>query len=82
MSTIAGKVKSLVVNVVVTEATLAVWLADGREIIVPIDWFPRLKNAATDEVTLGKWRVIDGDLRIRWERLDLNISVMDLLSLG
>jgi len=56
---------------------LCVLLADGREIGVPIDWFPRLRDAS--DVERNEWRFIGNGQGIRWEQLDEDISVTGLL---
>ena len=54
-----------------------VQLSDGREIIIPLEWFPSLRNA-TDEQR-NKWRLIGKGVGIHWEDLDEDISVAGLL---
>jgi len=54
-----------------------VQLSDGREICVPLEWFPSLRNA-TDEQR-NKWRLIGKGVGIHWEELDEDISVEALL---
>jgi hypothetical protein len=54
-----------------------VQLSDGREITVPLEWFPPLRNA-TDEQR-NKWRFIGRGVGIHWEELDEDISVEGLL---
>jgi len=54
-----------------------VQLSDGREIIVPLEWFPSLRNA-TDEQR-NKWQLIGKGVGIHWEDLDEDISVAGLL---
>ena len=52
-------------------------LLDGREISVPLEWFPKLREA-TNEQRL-KWRFIGKGVVIHWEELDEDISVVALL---
>ncbi len=52
-------------------------LDDGREISVPVSWFPR-HNKATSEQRM-RWRFIGGGEGIHWEELDEDISVEGLL---
>jgi len=52
-------------------------LLDGREISVPLDWFPKLREA-TNEQRL-KWKFIGKGVGIHWEELDEDISVVALL---
>lgn len=58
---------------------LYVRLADGREISVPLAWFPRLLQA-TPEQRLH-WRLIGRGVGIHWEDVDEDISVPRLLGL-
>jgi len=52
-------------------------LLDGREISVPLEWFPRLRNATSEQ--RKKWRLIGKGLGIHWEDIDEDISVAALL---
>ena len=47
-----------VANVRCTEDTLVVDLMDGRTIIVPLAWYPRLLRATPDQ--RERWRVSGG----------------------
>jgi len=53
-------------------------LADGREISVPLEWFPTLRDAT--EAQRDNWRLIGRGVGIRWEDLDEDISVESLLA--
>ena len=79
MSTLAIKIEPLAVDVQVSEDALMVTLADGRELSVPLDWFPRLQNATS--IQRKKWRLIGGGIGIHWEAVDEDISVESLLSI-
>ncbi len=79
MITSAVEVEPLAVEVACTDHSLNVVLADGREIAVPLVWFPRLQNATPDE--RRKWRLIGGGIGIHWESVDEDISVESLLRL-
>ncbi|MEM9446675.1 MAG: DUF2442 domain-containing protein [Verrucomicrobiota bacterium] len=65
------------INVSFTESKLVVYLVDGRELHVPLCWFPRL-NSATKEQQ-NQWRLIGNGLGIHWESADEDISVSGLL---
>lgn len=56
---------------------LHVRLLDGREINVPLEWFPRLRDA-TEEQRKG-WSLIGRGIGIHWEDIDEDISVESLL---
>ena len=59
------------------EDKLFVLLTDGREVGVPIDWFPRLRDAS--EAERNQWRFIGKGLGIHWELIDEDVSVSGLL---
>ena len=79
MSTLAVNVEPLAVDVSCTEDALRVVLADGREIAVPLVWFPRLLNATPEQ--RKDWRLIGGGIGIHWEPIDEDISVESLLAI-
>jgi hypothetical protein len=56
---------------------LRVILKDGREIAVPLEWFPRLAEATAED--RADWRLIGNGLGITWEKLDEDIEVQSLL---
>jgi len=79
MGTLAVKIEPLVVNVSFTTGMLRVVLADGREVSVPIAWFPRLQKATAKQKK--NWRLIGGGVGIHWEGVDEDISVESLLKI-
>ncbi len=79
MSLTSQNVQPLAVDVLCSDDALRVALADGRAISVPLDWFPRLESASAKE--RKNWQLIGGGLGIRWEAIDEDISVENLLRL-
>ncbi len=67
----------LAVNVSVSDDTLSVDLRDGRSILVPLAWYPRLANCSAAE--RANWRLIGRGEGIHWEDLDEDISLIGLL---
>ena len=65
-------------TVSVTEDVLAVQLSDGRDISVPLSWYPRLVHATPEE--RGHWELNGGGQGIHWPDLDEDISVEMLLA--
>ena len=53
-------------------------LADGRTIMAPVAWFPRLKHGTVAE--RANWRLIGSGEGIHWPDLDEDISVESLLA--
>ena len=79
MSTLANELQAARAETVkVTGATLRVALADGRTIVAPLAWFPRLLHATPDE--RGNWRLIGRGRGIHWDDLDEDIGVEGLLA--
>ncbi|MBL1280214.1 MAG: DUF2442 domain-containing protein [Fluviicola sp.] len=56
---------------------MTIFFEDGRELSVPLEWFPRLKKATLSQ--LKKWRFIGDGEGIHWEELDEDISIENLL---
>ena len=79
MSTLAVNVEPLAEDVTCTDDALRVVLADGREISVPLVWFPRLQRATPDQ--RKEWRLIGQGIGIHWESVDEDISVESLLAI-
>ncbi len=67
--------RALSVDVVAGE--LVVHLEDGRTVAVPLEWFPKLRDASPD--ALGDWRLIGRGVGIHWPKLDEDLSVRGLL---
>ena len=83
MSTSATKARRvqpepLAVEARCTENALHVRLADGREVAVPLEWFPRLRDATPEQ--RRQWRLIGGGIGIHWADIDEDISVESLLA--
>jgi len=62
-----------------SDARLIVSLADGRELSVPLSWFPRLANATPNEQAY--WELIGQGVGIHWPDGDEDILVPRLLGL-
>ncbi len=69
----------LAVHVQCDDNVLRVALADGREIAVPLVWFPRLLTA--DNEQRQQWELIGRGSGIHWAAIDEDISVASLLGL-
>jgi hypothetical protein len=67
-----------VIDVSFTEDALHVVLADGREISAPLQWFPRLLRATSEERT--QWELIGDGIGIHWPLVDEDIEVESLLA--
>src|SRR6266571_475868 len=56
-----------------------VHLEDGRSLTVPLEWFPRLRDATPEQ--RNHWRLIGPGTGIHWPDIDEDISVAGLLGL-
>jgi hypothetical protein len=78
MTTLALETEPIAVNVVVTEDNLVVDLTDGRTIIVPLAWYPRLMYATVGE--RQNWQLLGDGYAIEFPDLDEHIGVEGLLA--
>lgn len=60
-----------------TEDKMVVLLEDGRELAIPLEWFPKLRDASMKQ--LADWRLIGNGEGIHWSELDEDILVKNLL---
>jgi len=68
----------LATDVRVGGTELVVILSDGRRLGVPLDWFPRLRDATPAQ--LARWELLGGGEGIHWPEIDEDISVAGLLA--
>ncbi len=78
MSTLVLETDPLAKAVVVTDEELTAELADGRRIMVPLAWYPRLLNATAAE--RQNWRLLGDGYAIEWPDLDEHIGIEGLLA--
>ena len=72
-------IQPLAVDVSCNNESIHVSLADGREVRVPLEWYPRLLDATPKD--RNNWQLIGGGLGIHWEDLDEDVTVESLLRL-
>jgi hypothetical protein len=60
-----------------TKVDMLVSLSDGREVSVPLEWFPRLRDATPEQ--RNKWRFIASGIGMHWEEIDEDIAVTTVL---
>ena len=64
-------------NVTFTEDTLAVDPIDGRTIVVPLAWYPRLLDATPEQ--RQNWLVSSAGFGVHWPDVDEDLSTASLL---
>lgn len=61
-----------------TEQELIFFLVDGRKILVPIIWFPRLAKANAQQ--RADYQILGDGEGIQWPQIDEDISVIELIA--
>jgi hypothetical protein len=64
-------------DVSITDGKLSVDLADGRTIITPLTWYPRLMSATITQ--RNNWRIVGAGFGIHWPDVDEDLSVDGML---
>jgi Protein of unknown function (DUF2442) len=77
MGILALRADERVAGVKFTADSLSVSLQDGRTIIVPLAWYPRLLSASAAQ--RKNWRVAGGGYGIHWPDIDEDLSTEGLL---
>jgi hypothetical protein len=77
MTTLDPRAGERIVSVAIDEDRLSVDLADGRTIIVPLAWYPRLLQASAAD--RANWRIAGGGYGIHWPSIDEDLSSDGLL---
>ena len=78
MQTLILEIKPVAVDVSFEETAFRVVLEDGRELAVPLAWFPRLLHGSPAQ--RSRWELIGRGEGLHWENLDEDISVAGLLA--
>ena len=65
-------------DITITEDSLSVDLMDGRTIIVPIVWYPRLWHGTPEE--RNNFEIIGDGMLLHWPDLDEDLSVDGILA--
>jgi hypothetical protein len=79
MNSLAIEIKEArVQSVTVSDDSLTVNLMDGRTIIVPLVWYPRLWHGTPDE--RNDFEIIGDGAYIHWPELDEDLTVAGLLA--
>jgi len=65
-------------NLTISEDSLTVDLVDGRTIIVPLSWYPRLWHGTREE--RNNIEIIGNETLLHWPDLDEDLSVSGILA--
>lgn len=64
-------------NIIINDDSITVDLVDGRTIIAPVAWYPRLWHGTPDE--RSNFEIIGEGTIIHWPNLDEDLSVEGIL---
>lgn len=78
MATLVLKREPIAAKVTVKGDKLLVDLVDGRSLIVPLAWYPRLLHGSSAE--RRNWRLLGDGYAIEWPDLDEHIGVEGLVA--
>jgi len=77
MGILALQADERVKDVLVSDETLSVNLMDGRTIIVPLAWYPKLLDATPEQ--RANWQTSGSGYGIHWPDIDEDLSTEGLL---
>lgn len=78
MTTLTLDTETLATQINITDEKLVIELADGRSLIIPLSWYPRLLNASHKE--RQNWQLLGDGYAIEWIDLDEHIGIEGLLA--
>lgn len=78
MTTLVLDIDPTAVAVTIADDKLTVDLADGRRLVVPLAWYPRLLHASPTE--RQNWQLLGEGYAIEWPDLDEHIGIEGLLA--
>lgn len=68
----------LATYMVADEQSVTISLSDGRKLVLPLEWYPRLKYGTP--VERNHWRLIGDGVGIHWPDLDEDLSVESFIA--
>ncbi len=78
MNTLMLEIEPIALDVMVTDKKLTIDLADGRTIVVPLVWYPRLTHGTPQE--RQNWQLLGDGYAIEWPDIDEHIGLEGLLA--
>jgi len=78
MNTLVLEADPQVTDVSFADDKLSLALSDGRFLLVPLSWYPRLSHATPTE--RNNWQLLGDGYAIEWPDLDEHIGVEGLLA--
>jgi hypothetical protein len=78
MTTLVLETEPLAAQIRTTDERLIIDLVDGRSLVIPLSWYPRLLHASLEE--RQNWQLLGDGYAIEWVDLDEHIGVEGLLA--
>jgi hypothetical protein len=78
MTTLTLETEPLATQIEVTDEKLIVNLVDGRSLMIPLSWYPRLLHATQEE--RENWEILGDGYAIAWDDLNEHIGIEGLLA--
>lgn len=78
MTTLVLEQDPVAVKVALDTQRLSVELGDGRSLLIPLEWYPRLAHGT--EAERQNWQLLGDGYAIEWPDLDEHIGVEGLLA--
>ncbi len=78
VTTLTLEADPIALTVIINETHLIVDLADGRQLSVPLAWYPRLLQGTAEE--RQNWEIFGDGIAIEWADLDEHIELEGLLA--
>jgi len=78
MTTLVLEEAPVITDATIDDDCLALELADGRELRIPLSWYPRL--AAATPAERRNWRLLGHGYAIEWPDVDEHIGLEGLLA--
>lgn len=78
MTTLVLEADPEVTSIEINRNRLIVNLQDSRQLVIPIDWYPRLRHATESE--RQNWELLGDGYAIHWPDLDEHIGIEGLLA--
>ena len=78
MTTLVLESDPTIISIEILHNRLVVQLQDERQLVIPLDWYPRLLHATVKE--RQNWQLLGDGYAIHWPELDEYIGVEGLLA--
>ena len=78
MTTLVLNAEPTIVDLKIDEEKLFIDLEDGRSLIIPLTWYPRLLHGTLAE--RQNWQLLGDGYAIEWPDLDEHIGIEGLLA--